>query len=96
MRVHVKLGEPLSRVVGRRRLTMEWPSGTAVTAADMLARLDAEYPGFAAAYEGEPLGRAVPYRLFVDGMPLASRGPASAVRLAEGQTLYILLPAIGG
>ena len=96
MRVHVKLGEPLSRVVGRRHLTLEWPSGTAVTAADVLARLDAEYPGFAAAYEGERLGRAVPYRLFVDGMPLAGRGLTSEVHLAEDQTLYILLPAIGG
>jgi hypothetical protein len=94
--MHVKLGEPLWRAVGRRRLTQEWPAGATVTAADVLARLAAEYPGFAAAYQGEGLGRAAPYRLFVDGAPLAGRGPLSEVRLAEGQTLFILLPAIGG
>ncbi len=86
MRVNVKLGEPLWRATGERRLGLDWPTGAPVTVADVLARLAAEHPAFAAARA------AVPYRLFVDAR-LVEDGSAP---LDNGQTLFILLPAIGG
>ena len=84
MHINIKLGEPLWRAVGARRLALEWPDAARVTAPDALARLAVEHTAFAAAYA------AAPYRLFVDAVP------ADAAALADGQTLFILLPAIGG
>lgn len=89
MVIHVKLGEPLWRTTGQRRWTLAWPAGAAVTVGDALARLAAGYPVFEPALRG-PEGPS-PYRLFVDALPVAMES-----RLADGQTLYVLLPAIGG
>ena len=86
MRVNVKLGEPLWRATGERRLGLNWPAGTLVTVADVLARLAAEHPAFAAAHA------AAPYRLFVDARLVGN----NSAPLDEGQTLFVLLPAIGG
>ena len=86
MRVDVKLGEPLWRATGARRLGLDWPAGTPVTVADVLARLAVEHPAFAAARA------AAPYRLFADARPVGG----DSAPLADGQTLFILLPAIGG
>lgn len=86
VRIYVKLGEPLWRTTGQRRLELIWPAGVEVTVADVLARLAAEHPAFAARYA------SAPYRLFVDATPV----DAVAAPLADGQTLFILLPAIGG
>ncbi len=86
MRVYIKLGEPLWRATGQRRLALAWPDGAEVTVAGVLARLATEHPAFAAAYA------AASYRLFVDAAPV----DAGAMPLTDGQTLFILLPAIGG
>lgn len=90
IRIQVKLGEPLWRAVGSRRLALEWPAGTEVTVADVLARLTAEHPAFAQAFA------SAPYRLFVDAEPVNATSLPPGPHLADGQTLFILLPAIGG
>jgi hypothetical protein len=90
VRIEVKLGEPLWRAAGQHRLVLEWPAGSPVTVADVLARLSGEHPSFAATYT------AAPYRLFVDAIPVDPAELPLDPSLAEGQTLYILLPAIGG
>ncbi len=114
MEIYVKLGEPLWRAIGARRLTLAWPDEAAVTVQDALARLAADYPAFAAAYAGSGLRRPYPYRVFVDAMPVEpaptpppfATGPntpgepsgisSPGVSLKDGQTLFIVLPAIGG
>ncbi|MCX6029579.1 MAG: hypothetical protein NT169_09800 [Chloroflexi bacterium] len=90
MRVYVKLGEPLWRATGQRRLALAWPAGAEVTVADVLARLTTDHSAFAAAYA------AAPYRLFVDAAPVDAGNLSAGPQLADGQTLFILLPAIGG
>jgi hypothetical protein len=96
VQIEVKLGEPLWRSAGRRRLSLDWPAGAGVTVADVLARLAAEYERFAAAYQPGGPGRASPYRIFVDAVPAPADGSLPGLELAHGQTLYILLPAAGG
>ncbi|MBM4461498.1 MAG: hypothetical protein FJ011_27705 [Chloroflexi bacterium] len=86
VRIYVKLGEPLWRAVGRRRLALDWPDALKVTPSQALARLANEYPDFDAAF------RCRPYRLFVDAKVVTDEG----VPMTDGQTLYLLLPAIGG
>ena len=99
MRVYVRLGEPLWRAVGERRLVLEWPDRSEVPVDEVLDRLRSAYPDFAAAYAGAGLGHAQPYRLFVDhGHPAGRPGEAeeAAPSIRDGQTLFILLPAVGG
>jgi hypothetical protein len=86
MHINVKLGEPLWRATGERKLSLDWPAGAAVTVADVLARLTAAQPAFSAAHA------AAPYRLFVDARPVNDGNTP----LDDGQTLFILLPAMGG
>ncbi len=114
MQIYVKLGEPLWRSVGVRRLALVWPDHAAVTVQDVLARLAADYPAFTTTYAGSSLRRPHPYRVFVDATPVE---PAPAlvpspgdpdtparpagisspgVALTDGQTVFIMLPAIGG
>ena len=90
MRVHVKLGEPLWRSVGRRRLVLEWSAETVVIAGDVVARLSAEYPRFGDAYS------RAPYGVFVDAVKVDIAGSSSSPALVDGQTVFILLPAVGG
>ena len=96
MQVQVKLGEPLWRAIGRRRVTLTWPDGAEVTVVDVLARLAAEDPAFEAAYSGESLSSPAPYRLFVDSIPVETACLPPGPVLVDWQTLFILLPAIGG
>ena len=96
MQIQVKLGEPLWRAVGRRRVALSWPDGTKVTVADVLARLEAENPAFGAAYRGEGQSAPPPYRIFVDSIPVARAYLPPSPALADGQTLYVLLPVAGG
>jgi hypothetical protein len=86
VRIYVKLGEPLWRAVGGRRLALDWPDALKVTPSQALARLANEYPDFDAAF------RRRAYRLFVDAKVVMDEG----VSMTDGQTLYLLLPAIGG
>ncbi len=106
MEIQVKLGEPLWRAVGKRRVSLcfEREAEARVTVGDVLARLAAGYPGFPAAFAGQGLVQAYPYRVFVDAVLVqpAAAGPAGPAPdayptpLHDGQTVFILLPAAGG
>ncbi len=100
MRVQVKVGEPLWRATGRRRLDLEWPDEATVTVQRVIERLRADYPAFGPAFAGEGLAQAHPYRLFVDARSVEAGADAAGERiepvLVDGQTLFIVLPAIGG
>lgn len=94
MQVVVRIGEPLWRVVGVRRLPLEFAQD-AVTVADVLSRLAATYPGFEAAYQAGGWGRGVPYNLFVNARPVA-RGQEGQWFLQDGDQVYLMVPAVGG
>jgi DNA-3-methyladenine glycosylase len=94
MHVTVRLGEPLNRAVGALRVSLEFAAAPSV--ADVLRRLAAEHPGFEAAYRGEGLGFAYPYRVYVNAREVKGDEAAQAWRLANGDRLYIFLPVAGG
>lgn len=90
----VRLGEPLWRAAGAQRLYLEFP-GDPVTVADVLQRLHEDYPGFAAAYRGEGLRRALPYNVYVNAR-VVRPGEEASRTLADGDKVYFFLPAVGG
>lgn len=96
MQIIVKLGEPLWRSAGQRRVKLEWPGAGSVAVADVLARLSADYPAFEPAFRGLGLAHGGAYRLFVDAVAVDLSAMPPGPALTDGQTLYILLPAIGG
>lgn len=96
MRISVKLGAPLSQVVGQSQITLS-PTGE-VTVADVLDELRASYPDFEAGLRGKglrlPTDR-VPYALFVNAR-LVPFQEAGTTRLRDGDRLYLFLPVAGG
>ncbi len=105
MEIEVKFGEPLWRAVGKRRLRLCFEGEDRVTVGRVLARVAGDYPGFPAAFAGQGLVQAYPYRVFVDAVLIqpAAAGPADAdqpeaypTTLRDGQTVFVLLPAAGG
>lgn len=94
MQIHVRLGEPITRVVGSLRLSLQF-AGDDVTVADVLSRLSGSYPGFDAAFRGQGIGHPWPYRIYVNAR-LVALDEADHWRLMDGDKLYIFLPAAGG
>jgi DNA-3-methyladenine glycosylase len=66
-----------------------------VVVSDVLARLAAAYPDFIEAYRGKGLGRQMPYQVFVNAR-LVPPGDEAQWQLADGDKVYLFLPAIGG
>lgn len=97
MDIQIKLGEPLWRAVGQRRLQLAWPDeDNPPTINDLLITLQNSYPGFAAALTAAAgITHANPYQFFVDSRIVAAHA-LSTRRMRAGETLYIFLPAAGG
>lgn len=108
MKVMWHLGDPFWRVVGERRWTVDLLEGA--TVADALESLAREYPLLGRMLQGEPLsvedarslgpawrvvGRALPVQVFRNGHAVRPEDRART-RLAEGDRLYLFLPAVGG
>lgn len=94
MQVTVRLGEPITRVVGALRVSLQF-TGERATVADVLRRLSDEHPGFAAAFRGEGIGHANPYRVYVNARQVPA-GEEAQWALADGDKVYLFLPAAGG
>ena len=96
MRITVKLGAPLSQVVGESKIDLAMPEGA--TVADVLNELRDRYPEFEAGLRGkglrEPLDQVI-YSLFVDARPLTFER-AETARLQDGNRVYLFLPVAGG
>lgn len=95
MELHVRMGDPLWRAVGQRRLTLHWSDEHPPTIAEVLAYLGTTYPAFAGALADAGLRQRNPYRFFVDSR-LVAVDDLSQRTLRSGETLYIFLPAAGG
>ena len=96
MKITVKLGWPLSQVVGETKIDLSMPEGA--TVADLLEELRARYPDFEAGLRGKglrkPLDQVV-YSLFVDARPLTLE-TVETTRLRDGNRVYLFLPVAGG
>ncbi len=96
MRITVKLGAPLSQVVGEAKIDLNMPQGA--TVADVLDELQARYPEFEAGLRGKGLRKPldqVLYSLFVDARPLTFE-KAKTAKLQDGNRVYLFLPVAGG
>ena len=96
MRITVRLGAPLSRVVGEAKIELTMPQGA--TVADVLDELRSRYPEFEAGLRGKGLRKPfdqVVYSLFVDARPLTFE-KAGATKLRDGNRVYLFLPVAGG
>jgi molybdopterin converting factor small subunit len=96
MKITVKLGAPLSQVVGESKAVL-CLAGEA-TVADLLHELQARYPDFEAGLRGKGLrlpADQVLYALFVNER-LVRFDRAAATRLRDGDQVYLFLPVAGG
>jgi molybdopterin converting factor small subunit len=96
VRITVKLGAPLSQVVGEAKIELIMPHGA--TVADVLAELRSRYPEFEAGLRGKGLRKPfdqVVYSLFVDARPLTFER-AETTKLQDGNRVYLFLPVAGG
>jgi molybdopterin converting factor small subunit len=96
MKVTVKLGAPLSQVVGESKVILTMPEGT--TAAGVLDELRARFPDFEAGLKGKGLRYPfdqVLYSLFVNSRPVPFE-QAGAATLHDGDRLHLFLPVAGG
>jgi len=94
MKVSVKLGEPLWRQVGERTVQLEWDQPS-VTMAQVLLRLESEFPGFGSAFRGDDLQVSYPYALFINSR-LARREEVDSTSLQDGDKLFVFIPVVGG
>jgi molybdopterin converting factor small subunit len=96
MKVAVRIGAPLSQVIGESRAVLTMPPGA--TAADALDELRARYPDFEARLHGKelsaPLDREV-YSLFVNARPVSFE-QAPNIALRDGDRIFLFLPVAGG
>ncbi len=96
MRVTVKLGAPLSQVVGERKVVLTLPEGA--TVADALDLLRERYPDFDAGLQGKGLRKPldqVLYSLFLNARPIPWE-KAAEISLRNGSQLFLFLPVAGG
>jgi molybdopterin converting factor small subunit len=96
MKVTVKLGAPLSQVVGESKVILTVPEAT--TAAGVLDALRARYPDFEEGLKGKGLRypvNEVLYSLFVNSRPVPLER-ADALALCDGDRLFLFLPVAGG
>jgi molybdopterin converting factor small subunit len=96
VKVTVKLGAPLSQVVGESRIILHMQDKSTVAIA--LAELQASFPEFEAGLKGKGLRHPldqIRYQLFVNAHPM-SFDQAENTYLSDGDRIYLFLPVAGG
>lgn len=96
MKITVKLGAPLSQVVGESKVHLHMPEGSNL--ADVLQELRERFPEFEAGLRGKGLrnpGAQVLYTLFVEASPVPFDQAEDTV-LRDGNRVYLFLPVAGG
>ena len=91
--VTVRLGMPLRRVTGSRRVHLSLPA--VATLKDLLDELSQRYEGFAAGFAGEEIGHADPFILIVNARPVTASNYDQHL-LHDNDTIHIILPVAGG
>jgi len=90
--VTVRLGEPLWRTTGQRRLRLRVQRGS--TVADVVRLLATQYPALASQLPSRHQGDSL-YALFLDSVHVPW-SQTTTEPVEEGATIYILPPAAGG
>lgn len=96
MKVTVKLGSPLSEMIGENKLVLSVEDGASVD--DVLEELCGRYPDFDDGLKGKGLQvlRTRPlYSLFVNSRPVSWEEVATTP-LRDGDRVYLFLPVVGG
>ena len=96
MKVVVKLGAPLSQVIGESKVILTMTEGANLSSA--LDELRARYPDFEAGLRGKGLRQPfdhVLYTLFLNARPVPFE-QAGDTRLRDGDRIYLFLPVAGG
>jgi molybdopterin converting factor small subunit len=96
MKVTVKLGAPLSQVVGESKVILTMPGEA--TVADLLDELRTRHPDFEAGLKGKGLRHPfdqVLYNLFINARPVPLE-QAAETQLQDGDRIYLFLPVAGG
>jgi molybdopterin converting factor small subunit len=96
MKIVVKLGAPLSQVVGESKLILAMPDGVSI--ADVLEEVRARHPDFEEGLRGKGLRKPfdqVLYSLFLNARPVPLEQAAST-SLRDGDRIYLFLPVSGG
>ena len=96
MKVTVKLGAPLSQVVGESKIILHPSEGVMV--AEVLEELADRYPDFEAGLRGKGLRRPVEqvlYSLFLNSRPVRF-DQAESTLLRDGDRVFLFLPVAGG
>jgi len=96
VKITVKMGAPLSQVVGEPKVILLLPPDA--TLADLLAEMEGRYPDFQEGLKGKGLRKPfdrVLYSLFVNSRPV-EWSDAAANRLRDGDRIHIFLPVAGG
>lgn len=91
--VTVRLGMPLRRVTGSRRIQLSLPVGA--TLKDLLDELSLRYEGFAASFAGEEIGHDDPFILIVNARPVTAPHYDQHL-LQDNDKVHIILPVAGG
>ncbi|HZU06793.1 MAG TPA: MoaD/ThiS family protein [Chloroflexota bacterium] len=96
MRVTVRLGEPLWRAVGQRRVEIEAP-GERCTLPELVQRLEAAYPQLRAELSAGAAGDGVDYHFtFFLRDRMVKPADMAAEHVADGEEVMIVLPMAGG
>jgi molybdopterin converting factor small subunit len=96
VKVTVKMGAPLSQVVGAKKVILEVREG--MTLADVLDELRARYPDFEEGLKGKGLRKPfdrILYSLFVNARPVPFE-EAAKTALTDGDRISLFLPVVGG
>jgi molybdopterin converting factor small subunit len=96
VKIIVKLGPPLSQVVGESKAILDMTHGASL--ADVLHELRTRYPDFDAGLKGKglqrPAGRIV-YSLFLNAN-YVSFEDAGNMAVHDGDRVFLFLPTAGG
>jgi hypothetical protein len=99
MKVTVRLGEPIWRAVGRRRVEVEVP-GRSCTLSEVVERLQAAYPSLGSELRGEVGGSGTDggaghFTLF-RGDRLVHPADVLYEQVADGEEIMLMMPMAGG
>ena len=95
MKVTVKLGEPVWRVVGQRKVQIEGP-GSDCSLPELVERLTTVYPQLQAEL-GTPRGDQVDYHFtFMLQDRMVKPAQMAGERVGDGEEVMIVLPMAGG
>jgi molybdopterin converting factor small subunit len=96
VKITVKMGAPLSQVVGEPKVILSLPQEA--TLADVLDEMQGRYPEFQEGLQGKgllkPFDRVL-YSLFLNSRPV-DWSQTAAASLRDGDRVHIFLPVAGG